>query len=410
MTTILTRYLGLALILCSAASSAPAQATRDSAGISLVDNARPIWDPGREWRLSEKPTIDIGGGTGPGHRLGRIGGLARLSDGRIVVADESAFQLGFYDASGRHLQSVDLGKQDGAEANDFNTIARLAGDSIAVEMMRMAMVFAPNGTFARTVRFGPFPEGALQIPFVGVLGRFDDGSAVVADYPQGQRGPAGARQWIDSSSLFLVDREGAVVRRLGTAPVVVFVAGPTRPSPMDLGPQMVRASSGSAMYLGFSNEYAIRVYDSNWRLERIIRRAWTPRRLSAREIDVYVDGWMAMWSRKTGAERDAERKAMREDAYPEVLPAYSAILASPTGEIWVREPDLTGAPGCWCFAGMPTVPSTWSVFDPAGRWLGDVSMPPRFIPLEIGADYVLGRSRGADDAPHAVMYRLDKRQ
>ena len=34
--------------------------------------------------------------------------------------------------------------------------------------------------------------------------------------------------------------------------------------------------------------------------------------------------------------------------------------------------------------------------------------PPRFIPLEIGADYVLGRSRNADDVLRAAMYRLEK--
>jgi hypothetical protein len=228
------------------------------------------------------------------------------------------------------------------------------------------------------------------------------------DFPQGQGRPAGAQRWVDSSSLFLVDPAGGVIRSVGKAPMAVFVAGPTRPSPLDLGPDAPHASSGRAIYLGFTDQYAIRVYDSEWKLERIIRRAWTPRRLTSRDLDTYVDGWMQMWSKKTGPEREAERKKMREETYPELVPAYSAILATPTGEIWVREPDLTGAPGCWCFNGLSTVPSKWSVFDAGGRWLGDVAMPPRMIPLEIGADYVLGRSRDADDLPHAVMYRLDK--
>jgi hypothetical protein len=64
--------------------------------------------------------------------------------------------------------------------------------------------------------------------------------------------------------------------------------------------------------------------------------------------------------------------------------------------------------GCWCLAGLSTVPIKWSVFDAGGRWLGDVTLPPRFTPLEIGADYVLGRSRGTDNVARAVMYRLDK--
>jgi hypothetical protein len=420
MTTIRTRYLRLASVLFCTASPAAAQVTRDSASIRIIDNVEPTWSAGREWRLSEKPTLVIGAGKGADDALGRIAGVTRLSDGRVVVADQSTLQLKFYDASGRHLKSVGGKGQGPGEFRDFHTIARLAGDSIAVETpgraididpgpaFAMTSIFAPSGAFVRSVRFGPFAPRALQIPFVSALGRFDNGTAVVADFPQGQRGPAGALQWVDSASLFLVDGSGAVVRPLGKAPIVVFVAGANNPSPMDFGPQAAYASSGRAFYWGFPEQYAIRVYDADWKLQRIIRRAWTPRPLTGGEIDAYVDGWMQMWSKKTGAEREAERKEMREQTYPEFLPAYSAILATPTGELWVREPDLTGAPGCWCLAGLPTVPSTWSVFDVGGRWLGDVAMPPRFIPLEIGADYVLGRSRDADDVPHAVMYRLDR--
>lgn len=408
MTTMRVRYLRLAWVLCWTAPTAAAQATRDSAGIRIIDNAKPAWSPGREWRLSEQPILVIGGGAGADGALGRIAGVTRLSDGRVVVADQSTLQLKFYDASGRHLKSVGGKGQGPGQFRDFNTITRLAGDSIAVETRDIASIFAPSGTFVRNVQFGPFSPGALQTPFVSALGRFDNGTAVVADFPQGQRGPAGARQWVDSASLFLVDRAGTVVRPLGKAPIVVFVAGTTHPSPLDFGPQAAYASSGLAFHWGFPDQYAIRVYDADWKLERIIRRAWTPRPLTGAEIDVYVDGWMQMWSKQTGAERETERKEMREQTYPEFLPAYSAILATAPGEIWVREPDLTGAPGCWCLAGLSTVPSKWSVFDAGGRWLGDVAMPPRFIPLEIGADYVLGRSRDADDVPHAVMYRLKK--
>lgn len=408
MTMMRMRYLGLGLVLCWAPPTAAAQGTRDSAGIRIIENAQPAWGPGLEWRLSEKPILAIGGGTGEDDRLGRIAGVTRLSDGRVVVADQSTLQLKFYDASGRHLKSVSGKGQAPGGSRDFHTISRLPGDSIAVEAPDMAWIFAPSGTFVRSLRFGPFAPGALQTRFAFALGRFDNGTAVVADYPQGQRRPAGARQWVDSASLFLVDRDGRVLRPLGRAPVVVFVAGAEYPSPMDLGPQAVYASSGRAFHFGFSGEYAIRVYDGEWKLERIIRRPWTPRPFTGPEVDAYVDGWMQLFSKKTGAEREAERKAMREDAYPAFLPAYSAILATPAGEIWVREPDLTGAPGCWCLAGLSTVPSTWSVFDADGRWLGEVAMPPRFIPHEIGADYVLGRSREADNVTRAVMYRLDK--
>ncbi len=405
MTTIRTRIPRLVVMLWGMALTAPAaaQTTRDSAGVRIVDNVAPVWRAGRGWRLSEQPMLAIGGRPGAGDTLGRIVGATRLSDGRIVVADGTANQLRFYDATGRPLASVGPGELRGIRA-----IARLQGDTLAVDGLRGTTLVAPDGQLVRTVQFGPFPPGALQTPVAMALGRFADGAAVVADYPQGARRPAGAQRWVDSSSLFLVDRGGAVVRPLGTAPVVVLIAGRSHPSPMDLGPQAVYASSGHTMYLGFSDRYAIGVYDRDFRLQRIVRRAWTPRPLTAPEIDAYVDGWMQLWSKATGAERTAERAEMRGQAYPDSLPAYGALLATPSGELWVRAPDLTGAPGCWCLAGLSTVPSPWSVFDAGGRWLGEVAMPARFIPLEIGADYVLGRARDTDGVARVVMHRLEK--
>ena len=44
--------------------------------------------------------------------------------------------------------------------------------------------------------------------------------------------------------------------------------------------------------------------------------------------------------------------------------------------------------------------------DAAGRWLCDVTMPARFAPKEIGADYVLGVARDDDNVEAVVMYRL----
>lgn len=51
-------------------------------------------------------------------------------------------------------------------------------------------------------------------------------------------------------------------------------------------------------------------------------------------------------------------------------------------------------------------PSARSVFGTDGRWLGDVTMPARFMPSEIGADYVLGVTRGDDGVPTVVRYKL----
>ena len=127
------------------------------------------------------------------------------------------------------------------------------------------------------------------------------------------------------------------------------------------------------------------------------------------DIDSYVVEWGKRWIKSTGAAAEAERVDLRNDPYAALVPAYSQLLPDATGRLWVREAHLADAPGAGQLNTTPLVPSIWSVFDPAGRWLGDVTMPARFLPRDIGADYVLGTALDADNVETVVMYRLAPR-
>jgi len=395
-----------------ATSSAEAQSTgttvRDSGGVRIVDNARPAWSARTAWTLSAAPVLTIGTTAGGEAHFGRIAGATRLRDGRIVVAERASLQLRTFDSTGRHLRTVGGKGQGPGEFSDIGVMMRLPGDSLAVESMRYSSIFAPNGEFVRQVRYGPFAPGLLQVPFVAVIGRFDDGSAVVGDFPQGRSVPRGAARWVDSSTFLLVDPSGAVVRDVRRVPAASFAASVGAPQLLTLGPELVHASAANHVYLGFGDQYAIREYDASWTLRRIIRRAWTPTPLSLRDLDSYVDAWMTMWSKETGAKRDRERLAQINAQYPDALPAFSDLLASPSGELWLRDPALAGAAACMCLSGVTDTPSTWNVFDLDGQWLGEVQMPARFTPAEIGPDYVLGQLRDTDNVLRVVMYRIVK--
>lgn len=65
------------------------------------------------------------------------------------------------------------------------------------------------------------------------------------------------------------------------------------------------------------------------------------------------------------------------------------------GNLWVENYP---APG--------TSMNFWSVFDVEGFFLGRVTMPHEFSPLDIGPDYVLGLWRDEDDVEHVRMYEL----
>jgi hypothetical protein len=79
---------------------------RDSGGVRIVENTSPQWLESQQWRLTEEPIVDIGGGDTAEEQLHRVRGAARLSDGRIVVADGGSQELRFYAPSGEHERSA----------------------------------------------------------------------------------------------------------------------------------------------------------------------------------------------------------------------------------------------------------------------------------------------------------------
>ncbi|NIY09436.1 MAG: hypothetical protein GWN02_14640 [Gemmatimonadetes bacterium] len=50
----------------------------------------------------------------------------------------------------------------------------------------------------------------------------------------------------------------------------------------------------------------------------------------------------------------------------------------------------------------------WTVFDPDGRWLGDVVVPTELRVTDVGEDYVLGVWRDADGVQTIRSFELVK--
>ena len=75
---------------------------------------------------------------------------------------------------------------------------------------------------------------------------------------------------------------------------------------------------------------------------------------------------------------------------------------------WIRDFVPDGLGNVWIFEwALPGRDSpSVGVFSSAGEWLGAVGLPPRFRPLEIGEDYVLGVRTDELDVPRLVRYRL----
>ncbi len=391
-------------------SMLPAQTVRDSAGVRIVLNDKPTWTAAQQLRLAPAPMLVIGDREQEPYLLGQVRGAFYLSDGRIVIGDGASHELRVFDGTGTHLKTFGRRGDGPGEFRRMQAVSRLAGDTIAV-VHEMASVsrFTADGTYITRTNeqtAGPLQAGgAMKAVSVALNG----GARLVVHFPR--RPPTrGVGVEFDVGGLHeVVGRDAASSRALGDLPAMRASADKDGVSKPWLGAEEVFASDGSQFYLGYGTAYSLTRYTAAGVPNLIVRRAWIAPKVSRREFEAFTDEWLDRWSKATGAARDAARREQLDMAYFKTLPAFSAVLLDRLGRLWARTPAAIDGAVAGSLNDYAIGPSTWSVFGANGVWLGDVTMPARFTPTDIGADYVLGVARDDDMVSTVVRFRLGTR-
>ena len=137
----------------AAAQTIRAPTIRDSAGVRIIEH-RTIRDLPVAFRIAEKPTLDLGGlqddlraELDAGHPFHHA---ARLSDGRIIIADHSELRL--FDTGGRILQVIGRRGQGPGEFGQLREVCVIPGDTIVASNYNnpRVSVFDRTGTHVRT--------------------------------------------------------------------------------------------------------------------------------------------------------------------------------------------------------------------------------------------------------------------
>lgn len=135
----------------------------DSAGVRMVANAGPLWNPGEEWRLTPEPLLSLGvvADTPLVQQFHRIEGLTRLTDGTIVVLNSGSGEVRAFDSSGRHLWSAGgLGQGPGEVSGDgWKTLQKLSGDTLLIRSGLSRITRGPDGTLVDHSRTEPEMDG-----------------------------------------------------------------------------------------------------------------------------------------------------------------------------------------------------------------------------------------------------------
>ncbi len=162
----------LILVACGVTSDteqALLSQARDSAGVTVVENARPVPGSRLGWRIGETPAVSIGTEEGdPGEMLFDVRDATKLADGRIVVANAGTSELRVFAADGAYLET--WGRQ-GEGPGEFNAytpeaVGQWPGDSIVADNMfrRRVEVFDSRGNHGRTATLADGYHSPKSLP------------------------------------------------------------------------------------------------------------------------------------------------------------------------------------------------------------------------------------------------------
>lgn len=382
-----TSLIVLTLPLATAVACAPGDApptlfateVRDSAGITIVENARPPDGSRLEWRIGPKPTVSIGvvEGEEPYMLHGAFSSV-RLPDGRIVVANLGSQELRVFDSSGSHLATWGGRGEGPGEFTSLVHVARWPGDSIAAwhtAGLGIA-VFDSDGRFGRSFALGSSEEAIWLRPRAQAVREVGHVLSITA--------PEGA----DTAVVELWDGEGALLSSLGThRGREVIVTTDERGSRYlrfkAYGRELVAGLWGDHVVASPNDRYEIRAFGADGALARIVRRSHELRVPTEADRAPYVEEQLSYYEGANLPEALVERARQEFETTPfaATFPAFSSILGDATGHLWVEAYKLPrdDRPG-----------SLWTVFGPDGRALGFVETPDGLEIHEIGEDYILG--------------------
>ena len=366
------RFLAV-LVLCLAGCSgsvggAPTAEVVDSAGVRIV--TYDLTDVTvRTYRIVAEHDLQIGVLDGaPEYTFSRIPDLAVARDGSIIVSDGVAQELRVYDTNGTYQRTIG---QQGDGPGEFATapeIAGLAGDTVFAFDSRSRRVtsFSMSGDLIETTSLR---SAAIGRPLF--LIRQDDGTYLSQSPwvdPSGQdTGPQDMRLDLDSIAIVHLDAAAALidtVRVLAdrTRARAVQVSGGgifrTQQANTPYSALAFMRSDGVRPMVGRSDALELELLGPAGEAQTVLRVLGVQRSATADEIRAHQEA--AIREELGDGEIAPSTWLLNIEFLPDRLPAFTAIVTSDDGDVWVALTEYDGSGGY-----------DWLVFTPSAELRGE---------------------------------------
>ncbi len=384
---------------CSGGSAEVASMVRDSAGVTIVESTAPA-TPGPAGqgtiKVDSAPLWDINGAEDGREELAPNTNITRLPGGAMVVA--TGRELRWYDGEGRWVRTVGREGNGPAEFRQFDLL-KTFGDSVLVYdlALRRVTVFDSAGTLGRVTTIVGTDSAGASFP----LDVLNDGRLLLGTYPRPVPGSGVQR---DPIILRIATPEGVPVASLGRFPldeqaVVALPEGGVSMRRVVFMRSSYFARHETKVLVATNERFGFDWYGADGRLMRSVRRSATPVPVTDAEAVAQIDEWLEGFPAGREELKAQRRQEMLDTPRPQTKPLYARVVVASNGEVWVQE---YGEPR------QASRPSTWSVFDPDGRWQTQVTVPAGVTPLVIGPADLLATWNDAEGVIHVRKYGVQR--
>lgn len=387
---------------------------RDSAGIEIVENHAPVWGPGDFWTVAPEPEFSLGGyDTAPGpardssHLIWNISAAAPLSDGKIVMlAPMADWKVLVFEPSGAFSGSFGRSGQGPGELNYPLHLRVLPGDTIVVWDYMSGPIYRydPQGSVLQTSRIDAralmeATRSADVYPGESMHQPLPDGSFLLERRRVDFRPPAPAGEIYRRPKEYVRIDSDYGVHSFGwwEAEEELAMNDPFDPNwiPFPTNSSAVAGGDPLSVYITNGDRYEVHQFTPAGDLRRIIRRTFDPVPISDEQLGEWVEVMKSLNPNKNWPSWNRVFGTVGRRSYAPV----SSMFVDEEGYLWIADPHSRSA---------TDGTSEWSVYDPHGRWLGNVDLA--YYPYWIGKDFILG---GRSDRDLGVLtitgLRLDRR-